>query len=131
MYKTQNGGYETRIEELYTPQRRWGLGCKLCRIAKLNNAYARGEVSGVNAVRLQKLQRHGGNFGIADGQDACHSRGHMRAQQQLLQHKQEVATVDNDRLDVPSRGLYATAYKCAKAGASFQSYEIDVRTSRD
>ena len=127
VYTTKHGLMEPWVEEICDPQRPWGLGCKLCRLAGIDNAYARGEIRGKNRIHFPGLQRHGGRVGTPLGKRPAHCRAHMRAQEKVLQM---VEGEDPDRRDVPNRGLCMTAYKIAKAGASFQSYEVDVQTSR-
>ena len=56
---------------------------------------------------------------------------HQRAQAALLQEVNPQAEVSpEDRRDVPTFAMMFTAYKTAKAGASFQSYEEDLKNAR-
>ena len=117
---------EPWIEEICDPQRPWGLGCKLCRLAGMDNAYARGEIWGVNRVRFASLWRHGG---VARGK-RCRApcQAHMRAQEIALDIVQQEGP---DRRDVPGRESCMIAYRIAQAGGSYRSYEVERRLLKE
>ena len=122
VYRTKPGRMEPWVEEMCDPQRPWGLGCNLRRLAGVDNAYARGEIWGVNRVRFASLWRHGG---VARGK-RCRApcQAHMRAQEIALDIVQQKGP---DRRDVPCRESCMIAYRVAKAGGSYRSYEVDHR----
>ena len=125
------GGGETGawIEQVCTAEHAWGLGCKVCRWAQMDTAFARGEIRGERATRLSALRRHG-NMG------RCHA--HAKALEKVRRQTEEASCTKAEeqppeagpRDDVPSIPLFYAAYKVAKKGQSFQSYEDDVVTMR-
>ena len=44
----------------FDPQRPWGLGCNLCRLASMDNTVASEEIWDQKRIRFSELQRHGG-----------------------------------------------------------------------
>ncbi len=122
MYRTKSGHMEPWIEEICDPQRPWGLGCKLCRLAGVDNAYASGEIWGLKRVRFGSLWRHGC---VAQGQ-RCRApcQAHMRAQEIASEIVQQEGP---DRRDVPGRESCMIAYRIAQAGGSYRSYEVERR----
>ena len=85
VYRTKPGRMEPWVEEMCDPQRPWGPGCKLCRLAGIDNASARGVTRAKNRIHLPDLQRHGGRIGTPRGKRPADCRAHMRAQEKVLQ----------------------------------------------
>ena len=57
VYRTKSGHMEPWIEEICDPQPPWGLGCKLCRLAGMDNAYARGDIRATSS-RCRRTATH-------------------------------------------------------------------------
>ena len=119
VYTDREGNTATWVEEKCTADHPWGLGCKVCRWHGLDTAWGQTRVRGQNGTRFVNLKRH-----------AQHET-HARAQAALLDNS-EVNPPSSmpDRNDVPCFAMCYTAYKGAKAGASFKSYEADLEATR-
>ena len=81
-YDLGNGESGTWLEQVCTAEHAWGLGCKLCRWAGKDNAFARGEIRGERATQLARLRRHA-------HADRCHA--HREALEEL-QKRDEFTT---------------------------------------
>ena len=111
-----------------------GLGCKVCRWAKKDSVFSRGQVRTERGTQLRSLQRHGNHVAGR----MCHA--HAEAVEEARKASARVAGADpcedaatseaGPRDDVPSLALFYAAYKIAKKGASFQHYEADVKVMR-
>ena len=73
-YDLGNGESGTWLVQVCTVEHAWGLGCKLCRWAGKDTAFARGEIRGERATQLARLRRHA-------HADRCHA--HREALEEL------------------------------------------------
>ena len=119
-YKTKDEERVSWLEERCEVGHRWGLGCKLCRWFGAKNRWGNAEVRGERATRFNQLAKH-----------AASNHTHQRAQAAYLQEVDpQVEANPQDRHDVPTFAMMFTAYNGAKKGASFSSYEDDLKNSR-
>ena len=127
-YSDSQGGTATWVEEKCTAEHAWGLGCKICRWNGEQTALGLTCARGWNATRFVELRRHGGHVhGSASGGH----QSHARAQAALLENrKTPPSSTAPDRNDVPCFAMCYNAYKGALAGASFKSYEADLKAVR-
>ena len=121
-YTDKDGEEGTWLEERCDAGHLWGLGCKVCRWDGAQNAWGSTSMRDERMTRLSSLLRH-----------AC-SRRHVEALAALPKGGDDDGPPEGnlraDRVDVPGVALCVTAYKCAKAGSSFQSYGPDVENAR-
>ena len=130
-YDCGNGETGTWIEQVCTAEHAWGLGCKICRWAQKDSAFARGEIRCNRGTTISSLRRHA-------NRNKC--RAHVEALEDMRKKSEEAssqagkqapeAAPHGPRDDVPSLPHFYAAYKIAKKGQSFQSYEADVETMR-
>ena len=125
-YNSANDEVGSWLEQRSEPGHAWGIGCKLCRWHQSRQKrarmtpWARCGIRGERRTRFSHLETHAG------------SAQHRHAQRALLEEKvgEEVDPQAAERQDVPSFAMCFTAYKGAKAGASFKSYEYDLEQTR-
>ena len=101
----------------------------------MDNIYARGDARG-RAIDIGRLRRHGGSCNaklVGEGSRYNHSQAHASAVAALMQGaagEEGPPRIPEDRADVPAFALCYQAYKGAKVGASYLSYEADVNIAR-
>ena len=125
-YSSGDGEVGSWLEQRSELGHPWGVGCKLCRWHQSKQkrrwmtAWARCRIRGERATRFSVLEAH------------ASSAQHQHAQRTLLEEKvgEEVDPRAADRQDVPTFAMCFTAYKGAQAGASFKSYEYDLKQTR-
>ena len=127
-YDCGGGETGTWLEQVCTAEHPWGLGCKVCRWAGKDTAFARGEVRSERATQLARLRRHA-------NEDRCHA--HREALEELRKTSEDTSLKADaqppeagPRDDVPALAHFYAAYKVAKKGQSFQSYESDLEMMR-
>ena len=57
VYRTKIGFMEPWVGEMCDPHRPWGLGCKVCRLAGVDNAHARGAIR-AKSSRCRRTATH-------------------------------------------------------------------------
>ena len=109
-YQCPSGSVGTWVEEVCRPGHPWGLGCKLCRWAKVNSMWSRGCMRSDRGTQLTSLLRHGNHRSekTRKGKDNYICRAHEESQQKLLDSEKSsgerggVSPADELRQDAPA-----------------------------